>query len=182
MLGGNLNLCGSGLVNPIELTYESLKKVVRLAHRRIDNGHWTTLEGTSYLKEDAIKDALCSVIVEKAKNCCNLRMALDSVDSEPGQWETMNQDNTQSPQKYVAAGFPGVWDRDLPLSLYVDTPMHLLFLGIVKAVFIYVGIWSSRCGRRGVFQEIAKNRLLQLDCLNLSWLTFQVETFDTWGG
>jgi hypothetical protein len=59
--------------------------------------------------------------------------------------------------------------------------MHLLFLGVAKAVFMYVGIWSSRCGRRPAFQNIAKKCLQELEDLKLSWLTLQVDTFDGWG-
>jgi hypothetical protein len=66
--------------------------------------------------------------------------------------------------------------------LSVNTPMHLLFWGLVKAVFLYVGIWSHRCGRKQGFQIIAKKRLQQLDDLKLSWLSFQVDTFDSWAG
>jgi hypothetical protein len=60
--------------------------------------------------------------------------------------------------------------------------MHLLFLGVIKAEFYYVGIWSGRCGRKQGFQVITKRRLTQLDNLKLGWLTFQVDTFDGWGG
>jgi hypothetical protein len=59
--------------------------------------------------------------------------------------------------------------------------MHLLFLGVVKAVFYCVGIWSGRCRRKQGFQVIAKRRLTQFDNLKLGWLTFQVDTFDGWG-
>jgi hypothetical protein len=56
-----------------------------------------------------------------------------------------------------------------------------VFLGVVKAVFNCVGIWSGCCGRKQGFQVIAKRRLTQLDNLKLGWLTFQVDTFDGWG-
>jgi hypothetical protein len=163
---------------PIELTYECLKKVVRLTQQKIENGEWSVNQGSSYLKENCINVAFVEPIVEKAKNLCELRQAFENAETDPSKWEALVEDNESTPHKYSACQVPGVWDRDR----YVDTPMHLLFLGVVKAVFYYVGIWSSRCGRKQGFQVIAKRRLTQLDNLKLGWLTFQVDTFDGWGG
>jgi hypothetical protein len=80
------------------------------------------------------------------------------------------------------AKIPSLWDRDLPLHLFVDTPMHLLFLGVAKAVFILIGEWASRRGRSKAFRKIATEQLGDLEKLKLQWLSFHVKTFDTWGG
>jgi hypothetical protein len=68
------------------------------------------------------------------------------------------------------------------LHLFVDTPMHLLFLGIAKSVFGRVGVWSNRCGRGPAFRKMACSLLKDLENLKLQWLTFNVKSFDTWGG
>ena len=182
LLGGEKDVSGLGRVNPIELTYESLTKVVNVTHSNVEEGIWTTVEGTNYLKENGINAELCTSIIVQAKNCSILKTAFENAETDEGEWAEAMEENQSNPEKYSKAKKPAVWQRDLPLSLYVDTPMHLLFLGVVKAVFIYVGVWSSRCGRRPAFQVIAKNRLKQLEALKLSWLTFQVDSFDTWAG
>jgi hypothetical protein len=68
------------------------------------------------------------------------------------------------------------------LHLFVDTPMHLLFLGIAKSVFGQVGVWANRCGRGPAFRKVACNLLNDVEELKLQWLTFNVKTFDSWGG
>jgi hypothetical protein len=80
------------------------------------------------------------------------------------------------------APIPSLWDRGLDLDTFIDTPMHLLFLGIAKAIFLMIGVWSSRCGRSTAFNELATNKLKSLEDLKLQWLTFNVSTFDSWGG
>jgi hypothetical protein len=165
-------------VYPIELTYECLKKVVRVTQQKIENWEWSVNQGSSYLKKNCINVALVEPIVKKNKNLCELRQAFENAETDPSEWEALVEDNESTPHKNSACQVPGVWDRDIPLRLYVDTPMHLLVLGVVN-VFYYVGIWS---GRKQGFQVIAKRRLTQLDNLKLGWLTFQVDTFDGWGG
>ena len=88
---------------------------------------------------------------------------------------------TKEPEKYEMANIPSVWERGLPLRLYVDTPMHLLFLGVAKTVFWYVGLWSSMRGREKAFTELAIRNLRDLDSLKLQWLSFKVDTLNSWG-
>lgn len=182
LLGGVTDDVGEGEVNPIELTYGTLTRVVKVTHSQIENGSWSAVTGSNYLKENGINVEFSNSIVNQAKNCHNLYSAFENAPTDWMEWVRLNNENEENPAKYQMSKLPGVWERDIPLKLYVDTPMHLLFLGVVKAVFAYVGIWSGRCGRKAIFQEIAKTRLRQLDLLKLSWLTFQVETFDTWAG
>jgi hypothetical protein len=170
------------MISPIELTYGSLIKVVRLTQENIESGKWTPKIGKSYLQENCIKSKLSNKIVERAKNCNQLRLSFEAVENDPAEWEAMIEDNNNNPEKNSASVIPGVWERGVPLKMYFDTPMHLLFFGVVKAVFLYVGIWSHHCGRKQGFQIIAKKRLQQLDDLKLSWLSFQVDRFDNWTG
>lgn len=85
-------------------------------------------------------------------------------------------------EEFAMAKIPSVWERGLPLNLFVDTPMHLLFLGIAKTVFWYIGLWCNRSGRGDAFQKAAILRLASLDRLKLQWLSFNVQTFMMWKG
>jgi hypothetical protein len=99
-----------------------------------------------------------------------LRIAFEDAETDPEEWEGMIKENEKDPEKYAACSIPAVWGRGIPLKMYVGTPMHLLFLGVAKAVFLYVGIWLHCCGRKQGFQVIANTRLQQLDNLKLCWL------------
>ena len=61
--------------------------------------------------------------------------------------------------------------------------MHLLFLGVVKAVFLRVGTWAGKVGRGSGFAATARDLLTRVEVLKLQWLTFNVKTFGgKWGG
>jgi hypothetical protein len=55
------------------------------------------------------------------------------------------------PHQIFHAQTPSLWNRDLLLRLFVDTPLHLLFLGIAKSVFGKISLWSEQCGRGPAF-------------------------------
>jgi hypothetical protein len=57
-----------------------------------------------------------------------------------------------------------------------------LFLGIAKSVFGKISLWSARCGRGPAFKKVGINLLKDVEELKLQWLTFNVKTFDSWGG
>jgi hypothetical protein len=97
-------------------------------------------------------------------------------------WERIERDQLENPEKYSMLDFPAVWGRLLALRFFVDTPMHLMFLGIAKTIFAFVGFWAAKSGRGPAFRKIAKALLQELDDLKLGWLTFNITTFDSWGG
>jgi hypothetical protein len=118
------------MISPIELTFGSQIKEMRLTQQNIESGKWTPKEGKSYLQENCIKSKLSNKIVERAKNCNQLRLSFEAAENDPAEWEAMIEDNDNNPEKYSASVIPGVWERGVPLKMYADTPMHLLFLGV----------------------------------------------------
>jgi hypothetical protein len=68
------------------------------------------------------------------------------------------------------------------VRLFIDTPMHLLFLGIAKAMFFKFGVWAAKAGRGPAFNAVAIDLLGKVEQLHLQWLTFNVKTFGKWGG
>jgi hypothetical protein len=92
-------------------------------------------------------------------------------------------DKRKNPEKYQRVPSPSLFQRGYPLEIFVDTPMHLIFLGFCKTVFRRISTWSARNGRKKEFLHLARKQLQQLDDLKLSWLTFVPRTFgEKWGG
>lgn len=169
-------------LNPIVITYGSLIKVVKLTHKMLEDGKWTKAEALCHLKENAINAKYSGKIVLQGLNCWKYKLAFRKRNEFWEEWQKIEKEQLDNPSKYCMASLPSMWLRGLPLSLFIDTPMHLLFLGIAKSIFEYVGEWSKKCNRQSAFVAIAKSLLKQLEELKLDWLTFNVETFDSWGG
>jgi hypothetical protein len=63
--------------------------------------------------------------------------------------EKVERHRKKYPGRYCPPPVPKVWDQDFPLSLFVDTPMHFLFVGIAKSVFFKIGVWSNKNVAKG---------------------------------
>jgi hypothetical protein len=164
------------------ISYDSLKIIVELAHKNAVNGRWTTAQSNTFLRENGIKTDYCKTIVARAKDCHDYRVAQENYEKDPQTYEKLEKDRRMFPKKYSMARIPSVWSRNLPLDIFVDTPMHLLFLGIAKSMFCKITEWSIARGRKKEFNVLAVQQLKDLDSLKLQWLTFPWNTFDSWGG
>lgn len=182
LLGGDVCNPNWNKLNPSLLSYNSLKTVVSLAHDNVVSGTWIPKESLCFLKENGINEEYRTLIVKRAKRSRQYLLAFERQAEEPLQYQNLQRLRQKYPNRYCRAPIPSVWQRDLPLNLFVDTPMHLLFLGIAKSVFFKIGVWSARCGRGPAFRKIAIRLLSELESLKLGWLTFNVKSFDTWGG
>jgi hypothetical protein len=61
--------------------------------------------------------------------------------------------------------------------------MHLIPLGVGKAMFFRIMTWSARRGRKKAFITIAQSLMEELNVLKLPWLTLLPNTIkEKWGG
>ena len=182
-LGGQESLVEDIIaVKPIELTYEKLIAVVTITHRHLENSEWTPATASTYLIQNAICKSYADAIVKRGVACAKIKLAYENSNNDQDAWETIQRQVKRNPEKYKMAPIPSIWLRDISLHLLVDTPMHLLFLGIAKSIFWFIGEWSTKSGRGPAFRSIAMKLLKDLENLKLGWLTFNIGTFDSWGG
>jgi hypothetical protein len=170
------------VVLPMMLTYYMLKHVVTLAHDKLVSGDWSVTVTRCFLSTNGINESYSSLLIRRAQNCKKYRDAWEDAAQEPEAYERLEADRRNHPKKYERAPFPSTWNRNLPLRIYVDTPMHLLFLGVARTVFELIGMWAKRSERSGEFIPLAMRELGYLEELKLQWLSFNVPTFDSWGG
>jgi hypothetical protein len=136
--------CIDPRVYPIQLTYECLTQAIHVTERNIENGTWTPKEGVFYLSKNGVNKGIYQKVVEKAFGNYEYRMAYKNVDEEPEEWEDFNRENEKKTDKFSTYRVPSVWTRNIPLQLYIDTPMHLLYLGMVKTVCVYLSVYGPR--------------------------------------
>ena len=171
-----------GTLNPIVLTYSTLINVVNITHDNLVKRKWKMSEASTFLSANGINDKLAAQIVKQGRNCSIYELARERRDKDPERYNKLEKQRVSNPSLVEKASVPSVWDRGLPLKLYIDTPMHLLFLGIAKTVFWYIGVWSGKCGWFDAFEKIGKRNLTDLDNLKLQWLSFNPKTFMKWSG
>ena len=171
------------MVNPIVLSYSILKAIVSMTHQKVATGAWNSKTAKAFMRENGIAEKYSKSIVYRALNCNGFQLKYENREKEPEEWERIKTKQKENPELYRMAPIPAIWNRNTPLHLFIDTPMHLLFLGVVKAVFARIGEWSYRAGRGPAFTRIAKTLLTDVDNLKLQWLSFNVKTFGgKWGG
>jgi hypothetical protein len=179
VLGGEK---GVGLLSPLLLTHAILIKVMDLTFEMVAEGKWTKVQGIAYLCDNCINQKFASVCVARALNVFNLSNAKRDVE-DTDYYRELLRDKNNHPERYNKMQAPSLFLRGVPLRAFLDTPMHLLLLGIVKASFWRITTWAGRRGRKRAFVAFAREMLTQLDDLKLSWLVFIPKTFgDQWGG
>jgi hypothetical protein len=85
--------------------------------------------------------------------------------------EWILKDMTRNPVLYTAWRGPAFWHLGLELVDFVNAPMHILFLGIVKKFFERVIAWNKANGTTREFSVYTRNLMECLKVLGLSWLS-----------
>jgi hypothetical protein len=157
LLGGRWSGSNGIKVYPIELTYDTLKRAAMVTQQKLLSGEWSPTVAKSHLKENGINKGYRNQIVRQGGNRRTFDLMKEKAECggagvvELAAWQKIQKEKELFPTKYSMPKTPSLWNRDLPLRLFVDTPMHLLFLGIAKSVFGKISLWLARCGRGPAF-------------------------------
>jgi hypothetical protein len=131
----------------------------------------------SHLKESGINEGYRNLIVRQGGNCRTFDLMKEKAKRggagvvELAAWQKIQKEKELFPTKYSMPKTPSLWNRDLPLRLFVDTPMHLLFLGIAKSVFGKISLWAAWCGRGPAFKKVGINLLKDIEELKFYQLS-----------
>jgi hypothetical protein len=119
-----LNANHTKLIATKRITYESLNEAVTMAIDAMSRSvrPWTKTKATSFLGAEGINSEMMAKIFVHVKQLKEARKNAVI----PTTWEN-----------------PIAWRRGIPLSCHIDVPMHLVFLGIVKASVATVNEWIA---------------------------------------
>jgi len=136
-------------LSPIEITFEFLKASVMFCFYSIYVNKWSVGEGHEFLR-------LCGLQDESIKEYCTL---------------AYNQRVEKVPiHELKLPDFPPSWLRDVDLFRYIDSPMHLLFLGVVDSTIDLLKIAFSRVSMHAGFARRANGSLEKLRKLSLDFV------------
>jgi hypothetical protein len=102
---------------------------------------------------------------------------------DPIMYQNMLSDYYNNKKKYKKWTLPSSWFGEDNIKLYVDVPMHLLFLGITKAVMSKATKWLTLNRQFTTFQSLAHNVLEPIERMNISWCKIlKYPSTDKFGG
>jgi hypothetical protein len=131
-------------LNTTKMDYQSLITAVRFTTNKLNlttTGRWTKPNARQYLKVIGLNTETVSAIINKAKE------TLDTI-----KWHV-----------------PSLWQRNVPLDLHIDVPMHLLCLGIIKAVVILIHDWSVAYKKGQTLSSTCDTNLDIIKHMHMSW-------------
>jgi hypothetical protein len=173
---------GTGPLCLVLLTYLILTKVIQISFEMVSSGKWKIGKGLAFLTDNCINQKFAWVHMTCATNRYNLLRAMNN-EGDTRKGDIIIADNQQNPNRYTALPVPSLYPRGVPLHAFTDTPMHLIPLGVGKAVFFRIMTWSARRGRKKAFVTIAQSLMEELNILKLPWLTLLPNSIkDKWGG
>ena len=123
--------------------------------------------------------------MDNSTNSIAYQNAKNNIENDPATWEAIKLDYEKEPRKYNKFCLPSSWYQMPDTSLYVDVPMHLLLLSVVKATSIKISKWLKIKLQSTEFKSLSVGILEQLKLYNVEWckiLTYPYKSTDKFGG
>jgi hypothetical protein len=156
-----------GFIRCKELSISELKLVIGKSHQCFVAGQWSAETVHAFLMVECINNSGIAKVLKHAQNFIHAN------ENPVAEW--ILKDMTRNPVLYTAWRGPAFWHLGLELVDFVNAPMHILFLGIVKKFFERVIAWNKANGTTREFSVYTRNLMECLKVLGLSWL--QADTF-----
>ena len=142
----------------LELDFSTMKQAARFAfyHSKSPrNKGWTKQHCRAYLRACGINTKQQDLIYEAAAR------------AHAGEEEV----DYNSPTGIGSYQFPAAWVGDMPLRLFIEMLMHLLFLGVAESNFKLCNLYLQKFGRPvETFKKTTQELLKVLTKFNLQWL------------
>ena len=175
-------LTPEGLMAPKEVTFDGLTKAMNHAWEMMISKKWTAHQTQVFLESECLDGGIVADLRAKGQNRKTLDAILEHIkkceseDQEPNltdEQATVLEDSRNNPSSYEIPKTPSHWVSGDTMRKFVDSPMHLLFLGIVKKVLITIKEWMSEQGLFTDFKSRVKEYNKKLEELCLDWLNLQ---------
>jgi hypothetical protein len=152
-----------GKIGPRIITGDDIIKGINYCCSKLLNGGYNAKEARMYLKQLGLH----TVAQEKI-----ISTALQSMQNKDYDHEQM-----------VSYKLPASWYGFEDTTIFVDVPMHLLMLGVVKSVMGKINKWLRKINKNTMFVNKVSGILLQIKKMNIEWCkVLEYPTTDKTGG
>ena len=130
-------------LTPIEITFESLIKCIKVSTQKFGDGMWNSNNVTAYCNVHGINTNGTQLLIKTLQNF----QVLEYIDTNVNQhkvepYNNIVRDYNKNSDKYTVWKGGPYWQSGLKLDQFVDALMHLLFLGVTKATMKLISKWS----------------------------------------
>jgi hypothetical protein len=165
----NYTEAGTAYLEPFHLTYDILKKALRLAHDQYVADLWTEKNVTAFLSVHCLNLATIAKVIMHGDNCLALSELERIGMQDTPFYDEIISDSQNNPGLYQPCAFPDTYERGLELKQHINVAMHLLFLGIVKTSAKQTWRWLASQKKVPHFTKLVKGSLEVIEKLGLSW-------------
>lgn len=115
------------------LKFSEMAEAVSLLYKKIRDDEWSVKAAKSFLRSEGIGSKLVNRCVKCGQNAQLLKC---SENMSPMDQAHYANDKTNHPSDYAHPSTPAMWyvSHDLDVDVFIDAYMHLLFLGVLKAL------------------------------------------------
>jgi hypothetical protein len=145
-------LSEGNVLRPKKLSYSVLISAVAKAREKLEKGYWSFSNAEAFLGLFCITKSTISDLLEASL----YRRQLNEDDADALVTRNLL---TEHPDYFVDKALPPLWTRKSELSNHVDVPMHLIFLGVVKATITMIKDWIKVRGHNQGYQKYANQAL-----------------------
>ena len=167
---GTKYLTESGKITPFQIEYSRLAESAQIAFDNLVAIKWTESVAKAFLQRECFNEKLIDTIFLHAQNAILLKQAKAGDLSDNWVAQAILSEYELEGDQYVMPDLPGTWTSGASLLAFVDCPMHLLFLGIVKKIIQVIKDWLSQQKLFESFKKRAEELNKLLDDLYLEWL------------
>ena len=142
-------------VVPVRQQFSWLKQGVEVAHHNLvteerdtdgKRMRWTKEEAANYLRTMAINESVQADVYQSAK---------------------YKRDHPHAPTvKYI----PSYWESNILMEWFLNSPMHLLFHGLVSAVMDLLYKFMTLLSKQATFERLVNKHLSKIESFRLEWL------------
>jgi hypothetical protein len=172
-----------GYLLPYKITRSKIENGVELVTNHLIAGNITNLEARAYLKYLGINTHCQANIIMIATNTKKYNDSLHSKKKNKDVFQEVKNDKKNHPEKYEKFKLLSAWYGCHDLSIFVEVPMHLLMLGIMKSVMLKIGKWLRLMNQNTSFVTLISGKLHKIKGMNIEWCKIlEYPTTEKFGG
>jgi hypothetical protein len=158
-----------GKLNPSVITYESLGAAADKTHNNIVNETWKPKHAKAYLSVAGWNGNGKDNIIEHAVNALKLKQAINKRETNNAAYVTMHQCYMADKAHFERWPMPSIMGGTLGMNLFVETPMHILFLNNTRNSVLLIIAWLKLNKKFSPFVKESQCKLEQIQKLALEF-------------